>query len=340
MKISIGYLIVAIAIIATSAATRAAEDKPAPREEKKQLRVLTPPERRGMIQRERERNEPVEKETVAFLGVETSPVSATTSAQLGLPRGTGLVVSHVLPNSPAASVLKEHDILLRLDDQILIETRQLFVLVRNHKEGDDVTLTYLRGGQKVTATLKLAKTEVPKSTAMFGPGILPFGGMPGVNRFEYFTPGPDAGGERAGVDHLLSMMQHSPSGEPIRIQVDRNARPGFRAMAVHTGNSNIVFSDDEGSLELTTKDGTKTLIAKTAKGEGLFSGPVNTPEERQAMPAGVRERLEKLEGMHNMTFRTDEDFQGTETRSIRPRGINLPVSREQPLESPPPASFY
>jgi hypothetical protein len=339
MKITITYLIAAAGLSVALPGTRAAEDQPAPREEKKQLRVLTP-ERRGMIQRERERNEPVEKETVAFLGVETSPVSATTGVQLGLPRGTGLVVSHVLANSPAASVLKEHDILLRLDDQILIETRQLLVLIRNHKEGDDVTLTYLRGGQKATASLKLGKTEVPKTTTMFGPGMLPFGGAPGTNRFEYFVPGPGVDGERAGVDHLLSMMQRSPSGEPIRIQIDRNLRPGFRAMTVHTGNSNIVFSDDEGSLELTTKDGAKTLVAKNAKGDELFSGPVNTPEERQAMPPGVRGRLEKLEGMHDMTFHTDEDFKGTEMKMIHPRGINLPVPREQPQQPPPQPAFY
>src|SRR5262249_44201704 len=90
------------------------------------------------------------------------PVSATMASQLGLQRGTGLVVNRIVPKSPADGVLNDHDILLRLDDQILIETRQLAVLIRGHKEGDEVTLTYLRTAQKATAKVKLGKTEQPK----------------------------------------------------------------------------------------------------------------------------------------------------------------------------------
>jgi hypothetical protein len=334
MKTSIRYVTAVVGLVCTLPITRAAEDKPEAKEEKKQMRVLVP-----RVQRDGDKKENVEKETVAFLGVETAPVSATTSAQLGLPRGTGLVVNHVSPKSSASGVLNEHDILLRLDDQILIETRQLLVLIRNHKEGDEVVLTYLRAGQKATAKIKLGKKEVPKSMSMFGSVMLPFGADSSGNRFELFTPAPDGDSERARVDHLLSMIQRTPSGEPMRIQIDHDARPGFRAMAIHTGNSNMVFSDDEGSLELTTKDGAKTVVAKNAKGEQLFSGPVTTPEERMAMPDGVRMRLEKLEGMHDMTFRTDEDFKGAQFEVMRPRGIDLTLPRQERVLSPPPA-FY
>ena len=251
MKTSHQYLVATASLLAALPAGWAADDGPAVKEKERQMRVLAAPGRefRVLAQGDAERRDKVEKETVAFLGVETAPVSATTAAQLGLPRGTGLVVNNVVPQSPAASVLGEHDILLKLDDQILIETRQLSVLIRTHKEGDEVVITYLRGGQKSTAKIKLGKTEVPKVTGLFGSAGLPFGTFgPGV-QFEYFTP-PGSDAERAHVDRLLSMIQRAPSGDPIRIQVDRNAVPGIRAMAVHTGNSNMVFSDDEGSLEL------------------------------------------------------------------------------------------
>jgi hypothetical protein len=176
-------------------------------------------------------------------------------------------------------------------------------------------------------------------TAMFGGTINAFNPAVPGSFFEYFTPSPDRDGERAEVDHLLSMMQRTPNGDPVRIQIDRHAAPGFRAMAVHTGNSNLVFSDDDGSLELTMKDGSKTLVAKNAKGEQLFSGAVNTPEERKAMPAEVRARLEKLEDMHDITFHTDGEFQGAETKVIRPRGIMLPRQPFGPGTSQIPA-FY
>jgi len=325
MKISLHTITALLGLAAIlSPGSRAEDNPPAAKEEKKSLRVLVP-ERRVHAQSGEKRL--LEKEKVTFLGVETTPVNATMSAQLGLPQGTGLVVNQVVPKSPAVDVLKVHDILLKLDDQILIEVRQLSVLIRSHKEGDEVTLTYVRGGQKNTAKVKLGTHEVPKlMSALLNGASLPLT-MAG-DKFEVFPPGT----ERAEVDRLLSLIQRSPDGEPVRIHLD-HAGPGFRAMAVHTGNSNVVFSDDDGSLELTLKDGAKQLVAKNAKGDQLFSGPVNTPEERSAMPAAVRERFEKLEAMHHITFQTDADFQGAETRVLRPRGIGLPLpARERPAQ--------
>ena len=308
--------------LAAGPALRAADEKPV-KEEKKSLRVLSAPDRERHVVVQGHDKHKVEKETVAFLGVETSPISASLTAQLGLPRGTGLLVNHVVPKSAAAEVLKPHDILLKFDDQILIETRQLSVLIRNHKEGDEVTLTYLRSGQKATAKVKLGKQEIPKITTLLDGARLPLVRAFEGDKFEVFTP--DA--ERAEVDRLLSMIQRAPNGEPVRIEIDRRAGPGFRAVTVHTGNSNLVYNDDQGSLVLKVNDGVKTLVAKDAKGEELFSGPVTTPEERKAIPEGVRERLEKLESMHNVTFRTDGDFKGAESHAVRPRGIGLPLPR-------------
>jgi hypothetical protein len=123
----------------------------------------------------------------------------------------------------------------------------------------------------------------------------------------------------------------------VRIQVDRQPGPGFRATAVDTGNSSLVSKDDQGTLELTLKDGTKTLVAKNATGEQVFAGPVTTPEERAALPAHVRERLERLEGMHDVTFRTDGEFKGAETRVIRPRGISWPATHAPAAPRPSPS---
>src|SRR5581483_12087828 len=75
-------------------------------------------------------------ENVAFIGVETSPVTPALTAQLALPEGTGLVVEQVVPDSPAAASIKPNDILLKLDDQWLIDPWQFAVLVRQHKAGD------------------------------------------------------------------------------------------------------------------------------------------------------------------------------------------------------------
>lgn len=281
-------------------------------------------ERRPLPPRPGERRDEGEKETVAFLGVETGPVSGTLGAQLGLGRGTGLVVHHVVPKSPADGRLQEHDVLLKLDDQLLVDTRQLAVLIRLRKEGDDVTLTYLRGGKQATATIKLGRTEVPKHASWQESGERPFGAPGGGGRLEFFRGPAGPGGERVEVDRVLSMLRRGPDSGPTRIEFEREGGPGFRAMAVRTDNGTLTFSDDAGSLELTSRDGAKSLVAKNAAGEEIFSGPVTTPVERQALPPEVRSRLERLEGMRDVTFRTGAEFRGAETRVIRPRGIAAP----------------
>ncbi len=339
----------------SSSATTQANDK-TEKAEKKELRVLAAPDHgmrtavfpRGFAMRVGEAGE---KETVTFLGVVTSPVSATLSAQLGLPNGSGLVVGHVDENSPAATALKEHDILLKLDDQQLVDQHQLSVLIRQHKEGDEVTLTYVRGGKQATAKVKLGKHEVPKLAidlaqplnAAANAFAWAQNGEGGNAKFELVAPEPGtavagAFGGREDVDHILNLIQ-SRNGEPLRMRIDGAGGVGFRTMAINTGNSTLSYSDDDGSLEITVKDGAKTIVAKNKKGEQVFAGPANTPEERHALPPEVRARLEKVEGMQDMTFHTDGDFQGAETRLLRPlpRGISLPVPRNAP---PAPAPLF
>lgn len=331
-----------LGLLALLPALGAAEATPAAaKEERKQLRILTGPEHDRRTFGPRGERAEGEKESVTYLGVWASTVPAALSAQLGLPRDTGLVVGQVAPKSPVADVLKEHDILLRFDDQILIDPRQLSVLVRNHQEGDEVTLTYLRGGQKATAKVKLGKHDVPKA-AVFermtpGPGTTGFR-FESDGRMEMAGPLPEGLQGRENWDRVLSLLQRArpaPDGGPgyvppgARIRIEHGNGPGVRAMSINAGSSNLIFTDDDGTLELTFKDGAKTLVAKGPKGEAVFSGPATTPEERQAIPARVRERLEKLEGMHDITFRTDGDFKPAESKVIRPRAISYPPAPER-----------
>jgi len=273
-----------------------------------------------------------EKEMVAFLGVETAPANPTLAAQLGLPKDSGLVVDQIVPDSPAAAALKQHDVLLKLDDQLLIDPRQFSVLIRQHKEGDEVTLTYLRAGKQTTAKVKLGKHEVPKFAAgpMMGAGAMSPGQVDVmINRAGAF---PEAGREE--TDRVLALIQSGhgapdagPGAIPPAMHFHGMTGPGFRSINVNAGNSNMVYSDDQGSIDVTIKDGKKTVVAKNDKGEQIFSGPVDTPEQHQALPPAVRERLGKLEGMQEFSFKTDGDFKGPDIRVIRPpgQGISSPA---------------
>src|SRR5436309_9709878 len=101
------------------------------------------------------------KEPVTFLGVETSQVPRVVSEQLGLPKGFGLVVDYVVPDSPAAAAgVQQNDIMRMLNDQILLEPGQLRKLLQTFQEGQTVTLTVMRKGQEQKISVKLVKKEV------------------------------------------------------------------------------------------------------------------------------------------------------------------------------------
>jgi hypothetical protein len=63
-----------------------------------------------------------------------------------------------------------------------------------------------------------------------------------------------------------------------------------------TAKTKIVNSDADGTYEFSSEDGDKQFKVTSADGEVLFDGPVNTDDERAAMPEGLLDHLETLEG--------------------------------------------
>ena len=359
MKHPFPYLAVMLGLAAAFPVANASDEAaPAPKQATKEIHIISTPNDSGASGGPRiERRvifghpgKPGEMETVTFLGVETAPVSPTLTTQLGLPEGTGLVVSHLASESPAAGVLKEHDILLKLDDQLLIEQRQLSVLVRNHKEGDEVTLTYLRGGKQASVKVKLAKHDVPKVAMQLGAAATLFGAGGGgsggssntFGKIDVMVLDPNNPQDRESVERMLPLMDgaKAPGLRIYREAARPEAGPGENniSVRVNTGNSHMVLDDDKGSIELTLKDRLKELVAKNAKGEQVFSGPVNTPEERKALPADVRERLERLEDSTQLGYKPGSDFT-SETKVIRPRGQSIALP-PQPAAPARPPLFY
>ena len=255
----------------------------------------------------------MEKEQVTFLGVETAPVSRTLAAQLGLGRDTGLVVTRISEDSPAAAVLKEDDIITKLDDQILVNQQQLGVLVRARKEGDEVKLTVVRGGKETTVKAKLGSHEVPK----MGGGMGGFFTAPGGMTWNMAIPSE-------GLARLREMpgMRDDDARDVLRLlgrehQNLLTARPGVRIFRRGGGkgstildlpNSNISYSDDDGSIDIKAEEGKRELTVKDAKGKVTFQGPINTEEERKKLPPEVLKQLEKLD-TDTISFEAGEKFE-------------------------------
>ena len=74
--------------------------------------------------------------------------------------------------------------------------------------------------------------------------------------------------------------------------VDAANNPPPPSGKFYLGSGQARLDDEQGSLELTMVDGKKQVVAKNSKGEQIFTGPINTPEEWKALPEDVRIRLE------------------------------------------------
>jgi serine protease Do len=250
------------------------------------------------------------KVPITYLGVDTSQVPTVVSDQLGLAKGFGLVVDYVEPNSPAAAAgVQQNDILKMLNDQILIEPSQLRKLLQTFPEGTEVTLTVLRKGQEQKLTAKLAKKEVPQRRNAF----------PGGNHDWHmdFDATGDLGeqmqdlkeqlkeqlGDQRGIVREAVTQAHEAArrarddarraADQLRIFFEDDG--AVKASKIDLGKAQIVFSDDKGELKLATVDGRKLLTVKDPQGKLIFSGPVETKEDLDKMPADVRARYDRLE---------------------------------------------
>ena len=106
----------------------------------------------------------VKREKGPWVGIAMEPVQDVVRAQLSLAPGEGVVVNHVAPESPAAKAgLQPNDILLRFEDQILVEPSQLRKLIAMKKAGDSVKLGYLRKGERKDANVTLVEHELEAS---------------------------------------------------------------------------------------------------------------------------------------------------------------------------------
>ncbi len=235
-----------------------------------------------------------EKGPVTFLGVETSRVPRVLSEQLGLQRGFGVVVDYVVPESAAATAgVQQSDIVKMLNDQIIVDSDQLGVLVRSFADGATVNLKVLRKGQELNLSAKLKQ-----KTQKTGHGPVGyewnFDGFDGMDNFQ--TPDMSAVRESVARAKQQALKAGDQAREAMRkLRIVTTEDGAVKAAHVDLGKVQLVFSDEQGELRLETIEGKKMLTAKDASGKELFRGPVNTDEERAKVPAEVRKRYETLE---------------------------------------------
>jgi hypothetical protein len=267
---------------------------------------------------------------VTFLGLHVTPVDPIVSAQLGIPSGMGLAIQYVVPESPADKAgLRKHDILRKLEDQILIHPQQLQVLVRHRTEGDKVTLTLLRAGEELSITAELDSRDPLKvmrrqyefrrshgdedgdSPSWIGRDSSEDQGNSSspARREHHGVPMPgnylrDMGVifNRDGLDPVRHMRVLVGSGlaSPAGTLPDIEHREIDHHTLIRLRDRQVVYTDESGDLILTSRDGRLHLKALDTDGTTIYDGPYNTEEERGAVDPDIREKLERLEANRNL----------------------------------------
>lgn len=106
------------------------------------------------------------------IGVETQTVTPAMAAGLRLPPGSGVVLSDVLPGSPAERAgLKIGDVVLRLNGRNMENSRQFEINVYRHAIGDDITLEAARGAERFRP--KVFVVERPDDPERFAQMVKP-----------------------------------------------------------------------------------------------------------------------------------------------------------------------
>ncbi len=185
--------------------------------------------------------------------------SAVLRQQLALERGAGLVVDAVAPGSRAeAAGFVQHDVLVRLDDQLLVLPQQFDALLEAAEPADPLSCTVLRGGREV---------EIP----LAGP--------------------PTSGGQAAAKPSRQPLRPTASSLALVQpVSRDESVARQLRQLADET----LVRRDVDFEIRLSRGDRTR-LVVKEPGGRVVFDGPIDAPADRGLVPAAVRTRVAEME---------------------------------------------
>jgi len=240
-----------------------------------------------------------------FLGVEVGSVSRALRYHLDLEDEVGLSVNYVVPGSSAAMAgLKEYDILVYFNDQLIVNNSQFSALLRRSSPGDPFALRVLRKAKEMQLNGNMGSRLDQMRAKEDNNAAMPRS-VPGVDMDEIMATAAEAYEDAmAAISEVtVEMRENEEWREHLRRAQDairervKNIQVGRPPQAPQAPSpvSNIVLKNDEGTLILKNEGGSMLLTAIDNEGRLLYSGPLDTEEDRMRVPPEVMKRLEKVE---------------------------------------------
>lgn len=207
----------------------------------------------------------------SYLGVDTEDVTADRLGALHLKEETGVEVTMVDQDAPAGKAgLKEHDVILTINDQKVESVEQLRRLIREIPPGRTVTIGISRAGQPMTVKAQLTeRNKTPDMNFSFN--------MPAVNVPQIHIPAfnmPD-------IDVPGIVVVHTPRSSGMMIEnltpqlgeffgtkggsgvLVRSVEKGSRAEQAGLRAGDVIVKID-GSKVIDSSDFTRLLRARTS----------------------------------------------------------------------------
>ena len=197
--------------------------------------------------------------TTRALGITLSRASTVLSRQLALRRGAGLVVDAVVPGSAGARAgFEPHDVLVRLDDQLLVLPEQFDALLEAREPADPLVCTVLRSGHEVAISL---------------------GGQPGRG------VAPEVRSLRPTASSLAIVQP--AAGPPAR--QDAGTDPRLRQL----GDETLLREDRDYRIQLSRGDQTRLTVTDPA-GRIVFDSAIDAPADQARVPEVIRGRVASM----------------------------------------------
>ncbi len=216
----------------------------------------------------------------------------------------GLEVAAVAPGSPAERFgLRAGDIICAVDGAAIRTRSDLLAAILPHNPGDCVAVRYLRDGAAAEAQVRLdarrkSKRKAPDTT---DPGYREHGDTM-VKTLD--IPADIRRNMRAlkrQIRHSLAALpdDFAPEAVSDKLQQLRDLARDAQAhrhgwMVGRACEAYLQFRDAEGTLVLHGANNRLTLEVYSPDGRLLYKAPLNTPEERKALPPALLDRLRKL----------------------------------------------
>lgn len=248
--------------------------------------------------------------TQAYLGIATAPIPPVLAEHLGLEPNNAVVVRTVAPNSPAAKAgIHVSDVIQSIDGKPIISHDCICRALSPRQPGDRIAMQLIQHGKTNTLHIVLGEREAEEvaTNDNCDPLNLP-------QQFLESMPKEQADRIRKAIEGNLQAFGRSidesripeTANEAMRSMQDRvekmmqgmNLENPFENLPLPRmqaqSSSTVRLMDGDGSVELSKKNGDKTVTLYDNSGKVQWTGPYNTAEDRNAVPADLRHRIERL----------------------------------------------